>query len=161
MTSILTVSNDFVSNIRTLLTIMIGGVSYALSPRCQVRKMSTDTYHLLTQTIQTRYPESPIHCRSDRTITHNSLPLENIATFFKYIVVNGKHFFASQTAGWNKSLLVHVLIPGPIPRDAYGEVLEILQINQDFWNKTCPLWIAQVRWFKPWSGEQDQIWHNL
>jgi hypothetical protein len=103
----------------------------------------------------------PVHCRSDRAVAPNSLPLEHIATFFEYVVVNGKRFYASRTVGWNKSSLVHAVIPGPIPKDAYGEVLEILQINQDFRNTGTPLWFARVRWFKPWCGERDQIWDNL
>ena len=83
----------------------------------------------------------------------NSLPLEHTAIFFEYITVNGRQFHASQTVGWNKSSLVHIVIPGPSPKDAYGEVLEILQIDQDFRNTGYPLCFAQVRWFRPWCRE--------
>jgi hypothetical protein len=140
---------------------LIAGIPYALSPRHQARKLSSETYRLLAHSISTRYPETPVHCRSDRAVLPNSLPLEHTAIFFEYVVVNSKRFYASRTVGWNKSSLVHVLIPGPTPKDAYGEVLEILQINQDFRNIGHPLWLAQVRWFKPWHGERDQIWDNL
>jgi len=54
--------------------------------------------------------------------------------------------------GLNRSSFVHVLVPGPVPTNAYGEVLEILQVNQDFQKVGYPLWFAQVRWFKVWSG---------
>lgn len=155
------VSIGFTLNVRTLLTAMIGRVPYALSPRRQLRNMSSETYRLLAHTICVRYPTTPVHCRSDRAIKPNSLPLEHTAIFFEYVVINGKRFYASRTAGWNKSSLVHVVIPGPFPKDAYGEVLEILQINQDFRNIGCPLWLAQMRWLKPWCGEHDQIWENL
>ena len=145
----------------TLLTAMIGGVPYALSPRRQVKNMSLETYHLLAYTLCLCYPTTPIHCHLDRALTPNSLPLDYSAMFFEYIVVDSKHFFASQTSGWNKSSLVHVLISGPNPKDTYGEILEILQIDQDFRRAGHPLWLAHVRWFIPWYGQQSQIWDDL
>jgi hypothetical protein len=156
-----TVSNSIALKMMTLLTATLGGVPYALSPRRQIRNMSSDTYRLLAHTISDRFPSRPIHCRSDRAVTPSSIPLEITTTFFEYVVVNGKRFHASRTVGWNKSSLVRAVIPGPIPKDAHGEVLEILQINQDFQNTGCPLWFARMRWFKPWYGERDQIWDNL
>jgi hypothetical protein len=75
--------------------------------------------------------------------------------------MNGKRIFASRMAGWNKSSLVHVLIPGTPPQDAYGEVLEILQVTQDFRDVGYPMWLAQMRWFIPWDGERSQIWDDL
>ena len=119
--------------------------------------MLSETYHLLAHALRIRYPATPIHCRSDRVLVPNSLPLKHSAVFFEYVIINGKRFYTSQTVGWNKSSLVHVVIPGPVPKDAYGEVLEILQIDQDFRNTGRPLWFAQIRWFKPWCGERDQI----
>ncbi len=104
---------------------------------------------------------TPVHCCSDHIITPNSLPLDHTVIFFDYIVVEGKRFYASRMVGWNRSSLVRVLIPGPLPIDAYGEVLEILQIGQDFRNVGYPLWLAWMRWFKRWSQERDQIWDEL
>jgi len=127
-----------------LLTPTVGHVTYVLSPRCQVRNMSSETYHLLAHMICIRYPVTPIHCQSDHTIVPNSLPLEHTVTFFKYIVINSKWYFMSQTVRWNKSSLVHVVIPGPFPKNAYGEVLEIRQIDQDFWNTGYSLWFTWV-----------------
>jgi len=140
---------------------MIGGITYSLGPQCQIRNMSSETYHLLAHTICSRYPATPVHCRSDHTVTPNSLPLTHTAIFFEYVVVNGKRYYASRTVGWNTSSLVHVVIPGPFPKDAYGEVLEILQIDQDFRNTGRPLWLARIRWLKPWCGERDRIWDDL
>jgi hypothetical protein len=142
------------------VTTTIARVPYALSPRCQVRNMSSDTYRLLAHTLCIRYPATPVHCRSDGVVLPNSLPLEHSATFFEYVVVNGKHFYASRTVGWDKSSLVHVVISGPFPKDAYGEVLDILQIDQDFRNTGRPIWLVQMRWFKPWYG-RDHIWDEL
>ncbi len=125
-----------VSFIKRLLMILIDGVPY-------------------------RYPATPVHCRSERPLTSNSLPLHHSATFFEYVVIDGKRFYASRTVGWNKSSFVHVVIPGTSPQDAYAEVLEILQIDQDFRNAGHPLWLAQVRWLKPWRRECDQIWDKM
>src|SRR6266576_1864279 len=100
--------------------------------------MSSETYRLLAHTICVRYPATPVHCRSVHAVTPNSLPLDHTAIFFEYVVVDGKRFYASLTVGWNKSSLVHVIIPGPFPVDAYGEVLKILQIDQDFRNMGHP-----------------------
>lgn len=146
---------------KTLLTAIIGGVPYALSPRRQVKNIPSETYYHLAHTLCLRYPATPVHCRSDRALTPNSLPLDHTAIFFEYVVVDGKRYYASRTASWNKSSFVHVIIPGHTDKDAYGEVLEILQINQDFRNTGHPLWLAHVRWFVPWCGERSQIWDEL
>ena len=124
--------------------VMIGGIPYALSPRCQFKNMLLETYHLLAHTICTRYPAMPVHCQSDHVVTPNSFPLNHIVIFFEYVVINGKCFYTSRTVGWNKLSLIHVVIPGPFPRDAYGEVLEILQIDQDFQNIGSLLWLIQM-----------------
>ena len=123
--------------------------------------MSSDTYRLLADEISLQYPLTPVHCRSDAAVTSNSLPLDRKAIFFEYIVVNGKRFYASWTVGWNKSSFVRVLIPGPSPSTAYGELLEVFQFSQDFGQADCPLWLARVRWLTPWEGECDSLWDNL
>jgi hypothetical protein len=156
-----TVSNGSASNMRTTLTTILGDVPYALSPRCQLRSMSSETYRLLAHTLSIRFPATPVHCRADLALTPNSLPLECKAIFFEYVIVNGKRFYASRTVGWNKSSLVHVVIPGPFPKDAYGEVLEILQINQDIRKTGYPMLLARMRWLKSWCGERDHIWNDL
>jgi len=123
--------------------------------------MSSDTYRLLADTICSRYPGTPVHCRSDSVVSPNSVPLERTATFFEYVVIDGKRYFASRTVGLNRSSLVHVIIPGMSPIHGYGEILEIFQFNQVFSLTNSPLWLAQVRWFKPWSGERETIWDEL
>ena len=107
------------------------------------------------------YPCTPVHCRSDHLLVPNSLPLERSATFFDYVVIEGKRYFASRTVGWNKSSFVQVLIPSTPPITAYGEILEVFQFDQDFRQIGSPLWMARMRWFKPWTGECDTIWGNL
>ena len=143
----------FILNSKSLLTVTIGAVPYALSPRHQTRSMSSETYRLLVHLICLRFPTTPVHCRSDHIVTPNSLLLDHTVIFFDYVVVEGKRFYASRMVGWNWSSLIRILIPGPLPIDAYGEVLEILQIGQDFRNVGYPLWLARMRWFKWWSQE--------
>jgi hypothetical protein len=156
-----TVSNGIISSMRTLLTAMLGDAQFGLSSHRQTRSMSSDTYRLLACMLCARYPETPVHCRSDHNVNPNSIPLNQSAIFFKYVVMDGKRFYTSRTVGWNKSSLVHVIIPGPLPNDAYGEVLEILQINRDYGNTGHPLWLGRMRWLKLWYGERAQIWDDL
>ena len=101
--------------------------------------VSSETYSLLVHLICLRFPATPVHCCSDCVITPNSLPLSHTVIFFDYIVVEVKQLYAFWIVGWNWSSLVRVLIPGPLPVNAYGEVLEILQISQVFQNVGCPL----------------------
>lgn len=156
-----TVSIGSALNMRTTLTAILGDFPHALSPRRQIKIMSLETYHLLAHTLSIRFPATPVHCRSDRTITPNSLPLECNAVFFEYVIVDSKHFYASWTVSWNKSSFVHVVIPGPFLKDAYGEVLEILQINQDIRKTGYPMLLARMQWLKPWCGKRDHIWNTL
>jgi hypothetical protein len=123
--------------------------------------MSSETYRLLANTIRIRYPTFPVHCRSERPTDRNSVPLDWAATFFEYIVVDGKRYHASLTVMSNSSSFVHVVIPAPSPVDAYGEVLEIFQFNQDFRRVGRPMWLARLRWFKPWNGQREKLWDDL
>src|SRR5487761_1577524 len=123
--------------------------------------MLSDIYRFLADTICSRYPATPVHCRSDHIHRPNSIPLECTATFFEYVVIDGKQYFASCTMGSNRSSLVHVFVPGTSPTHGYGEILEIFQFNQIFSQTKSPLWLAQVRWFKPWTRERADIWDEL
>lgn len=124
--------------------------------------MSTETYRLLAQTICYQYPLTPVHCRSDRPITSNSLPLDRDATFFDYVIIDGKRYHGSRTVGYNRSSFVHVAIPSPtVTQHAYGEILEIFQFDQRFRLEDTPLWVVRMRWFVPWNGECEKVWTDL
>lgn len=139
----------------------VGYVAYGFSPRHHKDNMSTDTYRLIAENICFQFPMAPVHCRSDRPISSTSLPLNRSATFFEYVVVEGKRYHASRTTGTNKSSFAHVVIPGSSPTDAYGEVMEVIQVNHRFQQRDRPLWFVQMRWFKPWTGEREQLWDDL
>jgi hypothetical protein len=138
-----------------------GGVPYALSLQHQMKSLSLDTYHLLADTICLRFPSTPVHCCSDHTVFPNSLPLDHTAIFFEYVIVDGKRYYTSHMTGCNKSSFIHVVIPGPFLMNAYGEILEIFQFDQDFRQTGCLVWFAHIRWFKSWSGEREGVWDNL
>jgi hypothetical protein len=91
----------------------------------------------------------------------NSIPPNQTATFFEYVVIVGKRYHAPRTVGTNKSSFTHILIPGSLPNNTYSEILEIFQVNQRILESDCPLWFVEMRWFKPWSSEHDQIWDDL
>jgi len=65
------------------------------------------------------------------------------------------------TVGLNRSLFAHIVIPGPSPVNAYREILEIVQVSQQFQKSDYPLWFVQIWWFKAWIGKHKQLWDNL
>ncbi|KIJ06688.1 hypothetical protein PAXINDRAFT_158658 [Paxillus involutus ATCC 200175] len=94
----------------------------------------------------------------------HSLPLNHEATFFDYVVIGGKRYHASRTAGMNNSSLVHVTIPqrsGQGVINAYGEILELFRFDQDIHHQGESLYFARMRWFKRWDGERETIWDTL
>lgn len=123
--------------------------------------MSSDTYRYLADTISSRFPHAPVHCRADRLVPHDSVPLNRSAMFFEYVVVDSKRYYASLTVGSNRSSLVHICVPGSDPVDGYGEILEIFQVTQEFRQLVHPLRFGRVRWFKTWLGERDVLWDEL
>jgi len=94
--------------------------------------MSSDTYRLLAKTICCCFLSTPVHHHSDWAVNPHGVPLNCTATFFEYVIVDGKRYYASRTVGWSKSSFIHIMIPGPTTIDAHGEVLEIIQFDQDF-----------------------------
>lgn len=141
----------------------IAGKAYALSPRRQKMAMTLEMGRLLARTICFRSPLTPVHCRSDRPLVPHSIPLGREATFFDYVVVKCKRYYASRTVGSNSSSLVHAVIPdlhGDGYRDAYGEVLEVFQFDQDIHFTGESMWFARMRWFKPWD-HSSTCWDDL
>lgn len=136
---------------------------YSLSPQHRKRDMSMDTYRLLAQMLCFWFPHMPVHCRTDRAVVPQSLPLNRQAVFFDYVIVDGKRYYASRTVGSNCSSFVHVHIPtDTLPRQAHGEILEIFQLDQNFHGEEKMMWFARMRWFKPWGGETSNlVWNTL
>jgi len=123
--------------------------------------MSSETYWLLARAICLRFPNSPVHCRHENPVVPNSIPLAYNAMFFKYVILNGKRYYASRTVGSRRSSLVHIVIPGVTVTHAFGEVLEIFQFSQHFRETDSVLWFARMRWLKPWNGDDEEVWTEL
>jgi len=140
---------DFLHRVSTCQLLLTESVPYTFSPHHHTRHMSSDTYRLLANTICSRFPSTPVHCHSDNPVFPNSLPFECTALFFDYVVVNSKRYDASHTVGSNRSSFMHILIPEPSPVSAYGELLEVFQLNQDFRHTRSSLQLAHVQWFRP------------
>jgi hypothetical protein len=141
--------SDFLHRVSTRQLLLTESVPYAFSLHYHTRHMSLDTYHLLANTICSRFPSTPVHCHLDNPVFPNSLPLECTALFFDYVVVNGKQYHASHTVRSNRLSFVHILIPGPSPVGAYRELLKVFQLNQDFQHTSSSLWLAHMWWFRP------------
>lgn len=115
--------------------------------------MSTETYRLLARTLSSLFPDTPVHCQSQRPINARSIPLDQTATFFDYAVLNGSRYYASRATGSNRSSLVEVGIGHDIK---FGELLEIFEFDQ---GKTgSPLRFGRMRWFKESTGPHEPVW---
>ncbi|KIN93403.1 hypothetical protein M404DRAFT_171305 [Pisolithus tinctorius Marx 270] len=89
------------------------------------------------------------------------VPLNHKGLFYDYVIIEGKRIHASKAIGTRSSSLVHVMIPGQLPIHIYGEILEIFQVNQHLLDGKHSLWLAQMRWFKPYEGNRVTIWDEL
>jgi len=127
--------------------------------------MTLETCRLLAKTICLHSPLTPVHCRLDPPIVPHSIPLNRKATFFDYVMIEGKRYHASRTVGYNSSSLVHAVIPnshghGEQRRNGYGEILEVFQLDQDIHFEGQSMWFARMHWFKPWHGP-SMCWEDL
>lgn len=136
------------------------GLAYALSPRHHEKIFSSDTYCLLSHTLNTRFRHSPTHCQHERPTVPHSIPLNCSGIFFDYVIINGKCFHASRAVGTHRSSIVHVVIPGEEPTHAYGELTEIFQVDQHLHDGKHTLYFARMRWFRPYIGERRTIWDD-
>ncbi|KAG1721106.1 hypothetical protein EDB19DRAFT_1835661 [Suillus lakei] len=99
-----------------------------------------------------------VHCCGDVPLIQNSTPLNHEATFYEYVIVNGRRYHASRTVGSNSSSLVRVTIPGAVPVTAFGELLEIFQFEC---RSGHSVWFGRIRWFKPWCGTRNKVWNDF
>lgn len=120
--------------------------------------MSSETYRLLQHTISTHFPETPVHCAWDLPRFPNSIPLDTTATFYDYVILDGKRYHGSSTIGSNSSSLVEVAMPDDPSHLECGELTEIFKFEQ---RGGFPLFFGRVRWFKTWTGPREKIWDDL
>ncbi|KAF7372218.1 hypothetical protein MVEN_00081200 [Mycena venus] len=135
-------------------------ISSQLSPRSKIATMSDETYRQLADALTIHYPDIPVHCISDSPRSPASLPLETRATFYSYVIVNGKRYYASSGAKSNKSSLIQVAVSRPTGVSIRcGELLEIFKFQQ--FEGATELWFGRMRWFTPYRGPQEPIWQDF
>ena len=140
------------------------GVKYGLSPCQHVKTLCSETYKLLADTINLCTPETLVHCHNYRPLAAHSIPLDRNATFFDYVIVDGRKYHASRTTGSRNSSLVHIVIPnksGGPAINAYGEILEIFCFDQDIHYAGESMFFIRMCWFRHWEGEKEDIWYTL
>lgn len=126
--------------------------------------MSSETYRLLQKTLSTHFPDTPVHCAWDHPRVPNSMPLDTSATFYDYVILDGKRYHASSTVGSHSSSLIEVEIQGDGPdgvtsRLECAELTEVFRFEQR--GSDAPLFFCRVRWFKSWTGHREAIWDDL
>jgi hypothetical protein len=120
--------------------------------------MNIETYRQLAQALSSWFSQFPVHCQGDRPRCWESIPLDHVATFLDYVVLNGSRYYASCAVGSNRASLVKVQI-GPSDNLIHGEILDLIQFKHN--TKAQTIWVAHMRWFRAWDGPQERIWDDL
>ena|SRR5271170_1154617 len=138
------------------------GQEYQFSSRCEDRLMTTNMYRQLAKTLSSWNPGMPYHCQSDRPTNPNSVPLDQTATFYDFVILNGSRFYSSHAVSSNRASLVEVNLVDPNSNQTFlrcGELLEIFRFDQG--QRGSPVWLGQMRWFREWKGEHESVWDDL
>ena len=120
--------------------------------------MSTDLYQATLRYFQRKYPHWHIHSRFGRRLFTDSLPLTQEVISFDYVTLNGQRFYAERQSGNGAASLIEAKVSWS-QQLAAGKLLDVFQFQQDAHHP--PLWLAHVRWFKPWTGPREAIWDQL
>ena len=135
---------------------------FALSPRWEVRKMSSETYALLVDQLNIMFADEQMHfyARTQARPTPRSIAVDFNAQFYDYVVLNGRRYHASASSNTPAQSLVEVHVPAlnGITRKEYGELVEILQYNQLPGQRQ--VWLGRVRWFTRWEGQLPPSWQS-
>jgi hypothetical protein len=131
-----------------------------LSPRHERKIMSTITYRRLARMLTSLHPESPVHCQSDRPMDLRSVPLDQDAIFYDYVVYKGTRYYSSRAVGTNRASLVEVYMTcSGITHIQCGELLELFEFDEG--KRGSPIWVAHMRWFREWDGPREAVWDEL
>jgi len=144
-----------------LTSFIIAHEKYALSPRCKTTTMTSDTYRILLNHLRSYYPNLHVHSLSGKPQYSDSIPLNDKAIFYDYVIIKGQRYQAYNTVGILSAALVEVSCPfqyenaSANARDVHcGELLEIFQFTQS----DQSFFFGRMRWFRPWDGEKDDVW---
>jgi hypothetical protein len=135
-------------------------LAYQFSPHSKVGLMTDETYHQLSGALTKHFPDVRVHCISDPAPHPDSIPLNTQATFYNYVVVDGRRYYASSRARSNRSSLIQAAIPTGTGISLHcGELLEIFKFQQCA--DGTELWFGHVRWFTTYRGTPEPIWEKL
>jgi len=133
---------------------------FMLSPRREQKIMSTVTYRRLAQMLTSLHPDTPVHCQSDRPMDFRSIPIDQNAIFYDYVVYKSVRYYSSRAVGTNRASLVEVdLTCSGIAHIQCGEILELFEFDEG--KRGSPIWIAHMRWFREWNGPREVVWDEL
>lgn len=128
---------------------------YLLSKWHKVGEMSSETYSALLQYFRVKYPHWPIHSRYQVPTVANSSPLTSTVIFFDYVELRGQRFYAENLSGNTSASNIDAHVPWSA-QNACGKLLDVFQFQQRV--DSPPIWLAYVRWFKPWEGAREDVW---
>ncbi|KAJ7852606.1 hypothetical protein B0H13DRAFT_2359401 [Mycena leptocephala] len=135
-------------------------LAYEFSPHSKVGLMTDETYHQLAGALTKHFPDVRVHCISDPAPHPDSIPLNTQATFYNYVVVDGRRYYASSRARSNRSSLIQAAIPTGTGISLHcGELLEIFKFQQCA--DGTELWFGRVRWFTTYRGTPEPIWEKF
>lgn len=120
--------------------------------------MDSELYMSLLKYFNAVYPQWHVHSYLARPQHADSTPLTDTVILFDYVTMRGQRFYSSSFSGVRSSALAEVQVPW-LPTSACGEILEIFQFQQNISQPV--LWLARMRWFKPWSGDCEAVWTQL
>ena len=129
--------------------------NYTLSKRHKTAELSSESYAALLTYFHQKYPIWRVHSRYSIDVFPDSLPLTSTVVFFEYVELRGQRFHAQNFSGNSTTSNIDVHVPWS-SRTHCGELLEIFQFQQSV--SLPPIWLARVKWFKPWEGQHEAVW---
>lgn len=128
-----------------------------MSPRQKVSDMSTELYSGLLNYFHVHYPSWHLHEAWQLRPHPASEPMVRTAVFFDYVHIYGRKFYAANLSGNAATSLIEAYVPWSMST-ACGQVLDIFQFQQAI--EHTPVWLARVRWFRPWEGNTPGLWNT-
>ncbi len=116
-------------------------------------------YHSVLRHIQHLFPLAKLRSSIDLQAANTaSIPLQMVACFMDYVIVNQQRYHAANRAPTNAGRLVEVIV-SPDGSTWAGELLDIISIEQ---TSDLMYSLGHFRWFRPWRGTlTDTVWNVL
>lgn len=131
-----------------------------MSPRYECKVLDGQLYEVVLRQLIRLFPGCRFRSLSTPNPDAGTIPLQNQACFYDYVVVNQHRYFASSRAPNRTNSLVECVVYANdgSSRLWTGELIDIIHINQA---PTGVFTLAQIRWFRPLHLDiADTIWHS-